>query len=297
MKARIIILTVTLLAFSACGNGNDDALQYTGIIDANTVRVSAETPGRIIALEADEGNTVKRGDLLARVETERLDYQLAQSGAQQMELAHQITAAKSRLNAARVQRDNLATRLERFRALLKQEAVTRQAVDDLSTQFEAAEAEIAAAEASLAALQSKTGQIDAGQDIVRKQLRDADIVSPLDGNVLVRYADRGELLGIGSPVFEIADLSELWTKIYIPEKRLPEVMLGQRVSVRIDGSDEVLYGTVSWISESAEFTPKSILTEETRTALVYPVKVTVPNDRQLLKIGMPVTVTMEKGKS
>lgn len=132
---------------------------------------------------------------------------------------------------------------------------------------------------------------------MRKHLRDAEILSPLDGNVLVRYADRGELLGQGSPVFEIADLKDLWTKIYVPETRLPGIRLGQPVKIRVDGSETELTGTVSWISESAEFTPKTILTEETRTSLVYPVKIRVPNDKQLLKIGMPVTVVMERARS
>ncbi|PLX31038.1 MAG: secretion protein HlyD, partial [Ignavibacteria bacterium] len=139
-------------------------------------------------------------------------------------------------------------------------------------------------------------QIGAGQDLVRRQLRDAEIVSPLDGRVLVRYTDAGELLAPGSPVCEIADLSDMWTKIYISETQLHMVKLGQHVKVRIDGSDDVLAGTVSWISSTAEFTPKTILTEETRTSLVYPVKVRVPNNDQLLKIGMPVTVTLDKSR-
>lgn len=304
MNARIMtVKTRTLLAaasillgvgLTACGNGDENEMTYTGIIDANTVRVSAETAGRVVHIGVDEGDEVAEGDLLVRLETERLDYQLAQTGAQQSELRHQVASASARLRAARAQRDNLATRLERFRALLTQEAVTRQAVDDLATQHEAAEAEIAAAEAALAALQSKITQIGAGEDIVRKQLRDAEIGAPLTGRVLVRYVDSGELLGVGSPVCEIANLEELWTKIYVPEPRLPGITIGQRVRVRIDGSDEEREGRISWISETAEFTPKTILTEDTRTSLVYPVKVTVRNTGQLLKIGMPVTVIVER---
>ncbi len=297
MIARILTSLFIVLVLASCGSNDDNVERYTGLMDANTVRVSAETPGRIIDLPVDEGAAVVKGDVLARIETERLDYQLAQSSAQQTELSHQIDAASSRLRAARVQRDNLATRLKRFRALLADEAVTRQAVDDLAAQLEAAEAEIAAAEAAQAALRSKTAQIDAGENIVRKQVRDAEILAPLDGRVLVRYADRGELLGTGMPVFEIANLAELWTKIYVPESRLSSIRLGQRVRILIDGSDAQLTGSITWISETAEFTPKTILTEETRTSLVYPVKVRVPNNDQLLKIGMPVTVVVEKAQS
>lgn len=294
MTMRNLILIVTVLAASACGDDDSNRMQFTGIIDANTVRVSAETPGRILSLQADEGNDVTRGDVLARLETERAGYQLDKTDAQKSELAHQVTSARSHLEAARVQRDNLALRVKRFRALREQQAVTRQALDDLEAQLSAAEAEINAAEASLAALQSKRAQLGAAGNIVRKQLRDAEITAPLDGIVLVRYADEGELLGTGSPVFEIADLTALWTRIYVAEKQLPHIRLGQDVRVIVDGSDNELTGRISWISETAEFTPKTILTEETRTSLVYPVKVQVGNEKGVLKIGMPVTVVVEK---
>jgi len=290
--AITFLLSVSVL--TSCGNGEEESALYTGIVDANTVRVSAETAGRIVHIAADEGSEVAQGDIILRMETERLDYQLAQTDAQRAELRHQIAAADARLRAARVQHDNLATRLERFRALLAQDAVTRQAVDDLEAQFDAAVAEIAAAEAARAALESKTAQVGAGENIVRKQLRDAEVTAPLDGRVLVRYVDTGELLGVGMPVCEIANLDEVWTKIYVPEPRLSSITLGQRVRVRVDGSDEEREGRVTWISETAEFTPKTILTEETRTSLVYPVKVSVENSGQLLKIGMPVTVVVDR---
>jgi HlyD family secretion protein len=292
--ALSIICMLSVIVLTACGGGEEEGTLYTGIVDANTVRVSAETAGRIVHIAADEGSEVAQGDLLLRMETERLDYQLAQTDAQHNELRHQIAAADARLRAARVQHDNLATRLERFRALLAQEAVTRQAVDDLAAQFDAAAAEIAAAEAARAALESKTAQLGAGENIVRKQLRDAEITAPLSGRILVRYVDTGELLGVGMPVCEIANLEEVWTKIYVPEPRLSSIALGQRVRVRVDGTDEEREGRISWISATAEFTPKTILTEDTRTSLVYPVKVTVENASQLLKIGMPVTVVVER---
>ncbi|MBN1446779.1 MAG: efflux RND transporter periplasmic adaptor subunit, partial [Bacteroidetes bacterium] len=266
MNPRTLILTsISVLLFS-CGDGDAGRMHFTGIIDANTVRVSAETPGRVVELLADEGSTVTKGDLLARIETERIGYQLEQTDAQKAELAHQIAAARARIEAARIQRENLAQRFRRFQALLKNNAVTQQAVDDLQAQLSAADAEITSAEASLAALRSKETQLSAGQDIVRKQLRDAEITAPLDGHVLVRYTEVGELLGTGSPVFEIADLTALWTRIYVSETQLPHIRLGQEVQVSIDGTGHSLPGSISWISESAEFTPKTILTEETRTS-------------------------------
>ncbi len=295
MNLRILSALSVLLLATACSKGDEKDIVFTGIMDANTVRVSAETPGRVLALYADEGEAVVRDSTIAVIETERLGYQLDQTDAMLSELQHQTAASQSRLQAARVQRENLARKYQRFKTLLEQNAATQQMVDDLKTQLDASDDELSAAEAALAALRSKRAQIASGGDIVRKQQRDARITAPLDGRVLVRYTEVGEFLGIGAPLFEVADLREMWTRIYVSETQLPDVHLGQQVRVEIDGSSSDFTGRISWISDKAEFTPKTILTEETRTALVYPVKVTIANSGNMLKIGMPVTVHVEKG--
>lgn len=296
MHPRLIFMLIPLLVLSSCGEGDEAEMRFTGIMDATTVRVSAETPGRVLKLFADEGEMVFKDSVMAVLETERLGYQLVQSEAMVAELGHQIRSAELRLNAARVQRDNIARRYERFRVLVTQKAATQQAVDDLQAQLESADAELAAAQTALAGLRSKRGQLEAGGDIVRKQQRDARILSPLSGHVLVRYAEVGELLGPGAPVFDVANLKDMWTRIYVSEEQLPMVRLGQKVRLTVDGSDASFEGTIRSISDKAEFTPKTILTEETRTALVYAVKVDVVNRDDILKIGMPVTVLIDRGK-
>lgn len=296
MRTLSTFLLLPALLLAACGDDDASVMRFTGIMDATTIRVSAETPGRLLSLHADEGEPVYRDSVLAVIETERLGYQIDQNDARLAELAYQTESAALRLRAARIQRDNLLRRYERFRSLLAQDAVTQQAVDDLQTQVEAANAELAAAEAALAGTRSKRAQIQAGLSIVLKQQSDARVTSPIDGRVLLRYAEAGELLGPGAPVFELADLRDMWTRIYVSETQLPALRLGQQVRLHVDGSDTVFEGTVSWISDKAEFTPKTILTEETRTALVYAVKVKVRNRNDILKIGMPVTVSLPRGE-
>jgi HlyD family secretion protein len=291
-RAAVCMLSALLL-LAGCG-GRDHVQRFTGIIEANTVRVSAQTAGRVTQRLFEEGDTVSPGRLLATVETDRLGYQLAQNDAQIEELSRQQEAARLQMKAARIQRDNLKTRLDRFTTLLADEAVTVQAVDDLRAQYEAADAQLRAAEASLSSLTSRSAQVRAVKGGVNVQVRDADIRAPLQGVVLVRYADAGELLGVGSPVCDVADLRAVWTRIYIPEPLLARVRLGQRMRVVPDGLEgAALTGTVTWIGDRAEFTPKAILTEETRASLVYPAKVSITNDRGILKIGMPVTVEMD----
>jgi HlyD family secretion protein len=290
---RIFSLFAMLLLLSSCGKDDEQRMTFTGLMDATTVRVSAENAGRVLSMHADEGILVEKGDTLATVNTERLDHQAEQQDAMLSELGFQLKAAVERRSAAKIQRDNLHRKLVRFRSLLGQHAVTQQSVDDLSSQLDAADAELRSADQSLAALESKRAQILAGKNVIETQRNDAHILAPLTGTVLIRYAEPGEVLGPGSPVCEIADLNAMWTRVYLSAKELGSVRLGQSVEVHIDGGDSPRPGRVSWIAEKAEFTPKSILTAETRASLVYAAKISVANPDGAFKIGMPVTVVMD----
>ncbi len=294
LRTTRYLFPVMLMALASCSDNTGNTLTFTGIMDATTVRVSAEVPGRILAINCDEGATVQRGDTLAWIDTDRLDLQASQQDAMMSELDFQLRSARERRNAASIQRDNLSRKVARFTSLLNKQAATRQMVDDLTAQLEAADADLRAADEALTALGSKRALINAGKGLVEKQRGDARISSPLSGTVVIRYAEAGEVLGVGSPVCEIANLNEMWTRIYLASGELPHLALGQAVTVRADGMDTPLYGRISWISDKAEFTPKTILTEDTRASLVFAAKVTIPNPDRVLKIGMPVTVSAEK---
>lgn len=297
MTSRILPFLLLSVLLAACSSSDEADLRLSGTIEATTVRVSAQVPGLVTHLAFDEGSRVQRDSVLVTVDTERLEHQLRQSDATHDEIGNQQRALEAQLRAAISSRDNLATRLARMTALLAEHAATQQSVDDLRTQHEGAEAQIAALRAQIAALGSRRAQVDASAQVLATQRRDASIVAPIDGTVLVRYTERGELLGIGSPVCDIADLRTVHTKVYIEEPTLAFFTLGMQVDVLVDGLEgKPLRGTLTWISDKAEFTPKSILTEETRTSLVFPAKVTLENSDGVLKIGMPVTVVARSVK-
>jgi len=296
MQRIIYFLLPLLFSITACSDKAGNDMLFTGMVEANTVRVSAMTAGRILQLSCDEGATVRQNDTLARIDAEKLDIQLAQQDALQKELVHRISSAEHQRSAVKVRRDNIELKLKRFRALLSNNATTQQAVDDLSAQLSALDAELQAAEASIAALRGKREQIDATRALALAQRNDAVLTSPMDGTILIRYAESGEFVGPGTPICEIGDIRRMWARIYISEKELSNVRLGQSATLRMDASDMSIPGKLEWISSTAEFTPKSILTEETRTSLVYAAKIAFDNTDGLLKIGMPVTVNIERMK-
>lgn len=161
------------------------------------------------------------------------------------------------------------TTLRKYRQLLREGAISQQQHDEL-----AARVEVLTAQAKNVAI----------------QLQDAAIVAPLTGTVLTVYARTGEYVTPGSPIMDVADLSTMEVRVYVPLSKLPEIKIGQVVAVGVDGVVQPLNGKVSWIASEAEFTPKTILTPETRTTLVYAVKIKIPNPQGILKIGMPVDV-------
>jgi HlyD family secretion protein len=294
----ILFVAAGSLLLSSCGRGDDGNLVLTGIMEANTVRVSAQTPGQVTDLLFDEGSQVAMSQRLATVETERLGYQIDQTRSATAELELQNHSAEAQYQTAIIQRDNVRRKHERFAALLKENAVTQQSVDDLKTQLDAAEEQVRAAALLCKTFQEKQQQVAANRNVLGKQVKDATILSPLEGTVLVRYIDKGELVATGTPVCEIADLRDMWTKVYFAEKDLASAKLGGHVHISVDGQPGKTFdGVITWISDRAEFTPKTILTEETRTTLVFPAKVSVKNPDGVFKIGMPITVSIPRRKA
>ncbi len=291
----IVLLSTACFCICSCTGNKSSTMNFSGIMDADITRVSSQAQGLITELKFDEGMWIKKDQILVNVETEKLGYQLGQNKAFLEELKNQYNASVSQLEKARFEKDNIKIKYDRFLNLLKINAAVQQDVDDLKTQYDAANEQIKYIQSSLDAITSRKKQAESGTKIINKQLKDATITSPLTGMVLVRYVENGELLVMGSPVCDISDISTLWTKIYVEEKNLPFIKLGQKVQLKIDGMpDKTMEGYISWISDQSEFTPKTILTEETKASLVYAAKITVPNDKGILKIGMPVTVIVNR---
>ena len=168
-------------------------------------------------------------------------------------------------------------------------------MDELNTQNEVLSAQMDALSAQKAALADKRAQINAAVELTSLNIKDCRLTAPLNGTILNRYFNQSELVNPGMPVFDLANLQEMEATIYVSLKRLSDIKLNQQVDVLIDGLDEAFPGNVKWIASEAEFTPKTILTEETRTSLVYAVNIRVNNNEQKLKIGMPVQVKIKAG--
>ena len=292
MKSRNLLGLCSLLAlFSACGNG---APKYdaTGTFETTEVLVSAEASGRLLYFDIEEGMLLKAGEEVGVVDTVQLYLKKLQLEAsiksveeQRPDILKQVAATKEQISAAERERNRVAN-------LLKVGAANQKQLDDAEDQLEVLRKQLVAQNSTLSnshqslTWQSSSVGIQVAQ--VEDQLKKCHITSPITGTVLAKYAEPGELTAMGTPLFKVADTEQMYLRAYITSEQLSQVKLGQKVTVFSDyGIDEHKQypGVVTWISDTSEFTPKTILTKNERANLVYAVKIAVHNDG-LLKIGM-----------
>ena len=270
MKKRIkILILIALIAVGAAAlffylrkgwKENNERIKVSGNIEATDVRLSFRVAGKIKELLVDEGRVVKAQDVLARLDTDEL-----------IKIKDQAAAS---LNAAGYQLELDKADYERAENLFNAGSISAQKRDSAKTKADADKANVEALRASL--------------DLANTRLGFADLVSPIDGFVLVKGAEEGEVVQAGSTVFTVTNLKNIWLTAYINETDLGRVKLNQSVEVKTDTYPNKVYkGGISFISQEAEFTPKQIQTSEERVKLVYRIKIQVDNTNLELKPGMP----------
>lgn len=315
MKYRTLLLA--LLCMPGCMTGGGSLVESTGTIEATQVDIRCEVAGRILQLYFDEGDRIKPGDLLASIDHEKLDLELqaaegrlreAQARLSLLESGFReedVLKAQEALQEAKIVFENARREYQRVQKLYADKVAPENTRDSVETSYKAARKRYERARQDYRLLQSgyRAEDIAAGKavvdsarasvDLIRRRIRDAAIVSPCRGVVSERYVEPGELLSVGSILFSIIDLQDMWIMAYVSEKNLGKVKLGQAAAVSVDSfPGRTFPGKVIFISPEAEFTPKNIQTKEERVKLVYGVKVELDNREELLKPGMPADVTI-----
>ncbi|MCI1647395.1 MAG: HlyD family efflux transporter periplasmic adaptor subunit [Bacteroides sp.] len=288
---NLIVIAFPLTILTACGNGTTK-YDATGTFETTEVVVSAEASGKLLSFKVDEGTQLKAGEEVGIVDTLQLYLKKMQLEAsvksveqQRPDILKQVAAIKEQITTAEKDRN-------RMRNLVKAGAANQKQLDDAEMHLEVLRKELAAQGSTLnnsrqsLTWQSSSVGIQVAQ--VNDQLNKCHITSPITGTVLARYAEVGEFTTPGKPLFKVANVNEMYLRAYITSEQLAKVKLGQKVTVYADyGNEErkTYPGVVTWISDSSEFTPKTILTDDERANLVYAVKIAVKNDGYL-KIGM-----------
>ena len=288
-KYSILAIALTLLV--ACGE-QKYPYDASGVFETTDVIVSAKSVGEIKSFNVEEGMTVTANQTLGYIDTVQLHLQKGQLNATQSATVSRKLSENTQVAAIKQQIANLQTERKRFEELLKENAGTQKALDDIDYQIKVLEQQMAAASEQVStANQSLSGQsnsMNAQRAQLNDQISNSIITSPIDGTILSKYAQEGEFAAPGRALFKVGNLKQMRLRAYVTADQLTKIKIGQKVKVFADQgtSDRKEYpGEVVWISDKAEFTPKTIQTRDERANLVYAIKIAIENDG-LIKRGM-----------
>lgn len=285
-------LLFILFLLSSC-NGNKNTPDAYGNFEVDEVIVSAQANGQLLAFDLREGDQLLNGEVVGQIDTINLIWKKRQLQKSVAALEAQIPDIAAQINVINARLSNALTEQKRVNLLQSSDAATQQQLDNANTAVNVLEKEKTA---MYSQLNIQTKSILAQIEPLRMQIGEVDeqlnkcrISAPVQGTVLIKIAQSGEVAAYGKPLFVMGDLSSLNIRAYISEPQLSQIKLGQKVKVGIDapGDARVYYdGEITWIASKAEFTPKTVQTKDERVNLVYAFKVNVKNDGSL-KIGMP----------
>lgn len=321
--SALFAAAAAVAAFTAatvsCSAGKD-GIVASGTIEATEVRVSSKSQGELLSLAVAEGESVKQGQTLALIDHEGLDLQLAQAtagvdyadaqlrlllkGAREEDIAQASEALAQASENLKIAESDDA----RAKELLRTGSTTRKQADDAAARYAVAKAQYAQAEQGLkklsnfarpeetTAARAKLEQARYSRLLLEKAVRDCTVVSPINGTATLKLAEAGELVGVGTGLYVLADLSLVHLTIYVSESDLGKISIGQEADVRVDSySDRSFAGRVASIAQEAEFTPKNVQTKDERIKLVFGVKIDIPNPDGILKSGMSADATLLTG--
>ena len=286
---HITLITATVLALASCQNR--EQYDATGIFEANTVTVSAETAGKLVAFDVEEGDSITMGQQVGIVDTTLLSLQQKQLLSQQLATEKSSPDIAAQAAALRSQIAHQQNECDRMARLLAEGAATQKQSDDANAQLRTLRGQLEGLLSTLdknrSSITESASALQYQREQIEEQIRKSHIIAPITGTVLQKYAEQGEYATPGRPLFKMADLGGIYLRSYFTTSQLSNISIGQQVTVIADfgGDEQYEYpGTIIWIAQESEFTPKSIQTRDSRANLVYAVKISVKNDGRL-KLG------------
>jgi HlyD family secretion protein len=285
MKKTITILLIATL-FS-CNKNKEKADGY-GNFEATEITIASEANGKIEFLKVEEGVVLEPKIQVGLVDTMQLYFAKQQLVASKSTISSKSANVLSQKNVLYEQLKTAKTESNRIHNMFAENAATKRQVDEIDGKVKVIEEQIKSVGTQNAPIINDVKSVEVQIAKINDQIAKSKIINPIKGTVLAKYAEPNEVTAFGKPLYKIADISDMTLRVYISEKQLSEIKIGQKVTVKMDGVEEMksYSGRISWIASSAEFTPKIIQTKEERVNLVYAVKVKIKNDGSL-KIGMP----------
>lgn len=280
-----------LLTATGCSKGDEGSLSGSGFVEADEVMLSAEIGGRIEHLRVVESGSVTRGDTLAIIDTTSIDLEIASLEAGIQVATGRIISSRTQLSRARETERFTTQERERIEKLAASGTTTKRQLDQLQYEEKQAKLGTSSAQTALTTSEQEVARLQVDYKRLLRRRQDCFPISPIDGVVLEKLVERGELAAPGKGLFKLAALDTVKVKIYLGTAALTRLKTGDLVNISTETGESTHQGMISMIADEAEFAPKNVQTAESRADLVYAITIIVPNPDYKLKIGMPVFVT------
>lgn len=285
-----IALLVLAMFIISCNKNNEKADAY-GNFETTEITVSSESNGKIEFLNLEEGDVVEKGKTVGLIDTLQLYYTKMQLIASQKTVSSKSGNVLSQKQVLQEQLKTAKIEQTRIKNMFSENAATKRQVDEINGKVKVIEEQIKGVGTQNAPIKNEANSFSVQIEKINDQIKKCNLINPIKGTVLTKYAEPNEVTTFGKPLYKIANLEEMNLRVYISETQLSSIKIGQQVKVKIDDFEQTkeYTGNIIWISSQAEFTPKIIQTKEERANLVYAVKIRVKNDGSL-KIGMPAEI-------
>ncbi len=286
---KIALISIAATLMISCQN--KQKYDATGIFEATTVTISSETSGKILMLDLNEGDDISTGQRVGIIDTTLLVLQQKQLQSQQQSMEKSSPDIAAQAAALRSQISHQQNECDRISRLLADGAATQKQYDDAVAQLKILRGQLEGLLSTLdknrSSINESASALQYQKEQIEEQIRKSNIIAPITGTVLLKYAEQGEYATPGRPLFKMANLNDIYLRSYFTASQLAHINIGQEVTVIADFGGEEQYeypGKIIWIAQESEFTPKSIQTQDSRANLVYAVKIAVKNDGRL-KLG------------
>ncbi|UCH93665.1 MAG: efflux RND transporter periplasmic adaptor subunit [Candidatus Aminicenantes bacterium] len=293
----IALLLFFLMNISNCSKTGANEIKAPGIVDGEIITLKAAVPGTLQQLMIKEGARITKDQVLVRVNADKIENQLLELdiSSREIDINREKISKKLKFLDSNIQ--YLQKQVKRFRRLKKKKSIPGEQLETMELKLLEAETSRFDLSKTLEVLKVQKEKIENKREYFQLLLGDHVIKSPVDGVVIEKFISAGETVFPGTAIADILDTSGLYVEIFIEEKEMAGLTLNQEAVIHLDGIDKELTGIVSYFGKKAEFSPKYIISEKERQSLLYQVKIKVQDPSGMLKIGMPVTVVLERKKN
>ena len=292
---KIIGITVSIAFFSFCSNVKDVEIKAPGIVDGNILSIKSMVSGQVEKIEIEEGDRVEKYDLLIKINSDKTKNKLKELSIAAKEIEINTLKLEKRLKLFHSNVAYLKNQVQRFKRLKKRNSISGEKLESMELKLMEAETSRYEILKSLDTLGIQTQKNENRKEYLQLIMKDHRVKSPVKGIVLEKFISEGENIFPNSPLVDILDSASLYVEIFIEEQEMACLRLGQRARIIVDGLEEKeLTGVVSYFGKKAEFSPKYVISEKERKSLLYEVKIAIDRENDLFKIGMTVTIILNK---